>query len=418
MLSQSIYQDLCQYGVKFQDFVEVSNVYMRKRKVRLMRNSLSIRPAKDSQGVVSSKEFLLPILKSQNFHFSLEFEKFSEFSNQGCFVFKSLSGHPFTINGTYSKMSYVERGDVIHLPDSELKFSSFEIDSSKVCEASELSSKIISDDIPVLLEGETGTGKSRMARVIHQRRKMPGNFVHLNIGAIPQTLVESELFGHTKGAFTGAACDKVGAIKKAHKGTLFLDEIDSLSKEMQIKLLLFLDDHSFSPIGGYQPEKVSTKVIFASGRPLADMVETGRLRKDFFYRVTCAHQIKLKPLRHDPLKITEFCQAFALKHRLVITKPLLDFYTQFPWPGNYRQLSSHLKKKQSLTKGNKLILNEEDRLLEDEKMRIVEPEQIVSMNALKKSYAGRVLRMCANNYSQASKQLEMTPRTLKNLLKN
>ncbi len=210
-----------------------------------------------------------------------------------------------------------------------------------------LSQKAAKSPIPVMIEGETGTGKELIARVIQgmsDRATKP--FVTVNCGAIPANLVESTLFGHKKGAFTGAVADHAGKFVEAHGGTLFLDEIGELPLEAQAKLLRALQQGEIEPIGSSKIERVNVRVISATNRRLMALAQTGEFREDLYYRLN-VFPIYLPPLRERPedveLLTSHFIARFAAeagKRIAGISAGALDMLTAYNWPGNIRQLEN------------------------------------------------------------------------------
>ncbi len=199
----------------------------------------------------------------------------------------------------------------------------------------------------VLITGESGTGKELVARAIHEaslRREQP--FVSINCGAFPETLLESELFGYLKGAFTGAESNRKGIIESAHGGTLFLDEIGETSTGMQVKLLRVLQERSVRPLGGTTDVSVDVRLIASTNRDLKKMVANGEFREDFFYRVSVI-PIHVPPLRERPSDIEPLARHFLHKFALQMSKPLSDFDVEalealhrWSWPGNVRELEN------------------------------------------------------------------------------
>ncbi len=197
----------------------------------------------------------------------------------------------------------------------------------------------------ILITGETGTGKDKIAETIH-RNSSRGKyqFVKINCGALPAELLESELFGHVKGAFTGAVRDKAGMFKMADKGTIFLTEIGDMPLSLQVKLLSVLDDRSFYPVGGERKEKVDVRVIAATHRSLRDQVERGAFREDLFYRLNVLH-IHLPPLREREGDIRFLLDYFLQDYAVRLSKDVQTFsesalqhLLQYPYPGNIREL--------------------------------------------------------------------------------
>ena len=220
----------------------------------------------------------------------------------------------------------------------------------------ELVKKVALCDTTILIEGETGTGKELVAKAIHQlggRRTC--NFLAHNCGATPDTLIESELFGHVRGAFTGAVQDKKGLFEVADGGTFFLDEIADISSMMQIKLLRVLQEREFRRVGGTQPRKVDVRVIAATNRDLLGEVAQGRFRRDLYYRLGVI-KLKLPPLRErreDILPLVEHFLAMQA-HRIgassiVLHENALEALMNYDWPGNVRELENEIERAVALT---------------------------------------------------------------------
>ncbi len=203
----------------------------------------------------------------------------------------------------------------------------------------------------VLITGESGTGKSLIARAIHDRssrRKAP--FVEIHCGSIPETLLESELFGHVRGAFTGAATDKIGRFQAADTGTIFIDEINSASPGMQLKLLRMLQERKFEPVGSTKTIEVDTRVILASNQALEPLVESGQFRTDLYYRINVVH-IDIPPLRDRssdiPLLVRGFLEKMSARHGKVITgitDEALAVLQRHDYPGNVRELENIIER--------------------------------------------------------------------------
>jgi two-component system response regulator PilR (NtrC family) len=199
----------------------------------------------------------------------------------------------------------------------------------------------------VLITGESGTGKELVARAIHEaslRRERP--FVSINCGAFPETLLESELFGYLKGAFTGADANRKGIIESAHGGTLFLDEIGETSPTMQVKLLRVLQERRVRPLGGSTDISVDVRLIASTNRDLKRMVAAGEFREDFYYRISVI-PVHVPPLRERPDDIGPLARNFLRKFGLQMGKGVLDFdrdvqgvLERYPWPGNIRELEN------------------------------------------------------------------------------
>ncbi|PIE65108.1 MAG: sigma-54-dependent Fis family transcriptional regulator [Desulfobacterales bacterium] len=216
-------------------------------------------------------------------------------------------------------------------------------------------------DASVIITGETGTGKDRIAEIIHKRStraRFP--FVKINCGALPAGLLESELFGHVKGAFTGATRNKQGMFELAHHGTLFLTEIGDMPLPLQVKLLSVLDDREFVPVGGEQKVKVDVRIIAATHRPLREQIQNNAFREDLFYRLHVLH-LHLPPIRErdDDIRalLDHFLQRFAkaLGKRLVgFTPEAMQVLMRYHYPGNIRELSNIVEYVVNLCKKKKI----------------------------------------------------------------
>jgi DNA-binding NtrC family response regulator len=225
----------------------------------------------------------------------------------------------------------------------------------------------------VLMSGESGVGKSLIAGAIHQaspRKDKP--YVELSCGSIPETLLESELFGHVKGAFTGAHADKAGRFLAADGGTLFLDEINSASPGMQLKLLRVLQERKFEPVGSNQTIEVDVRVVLASNQPLEDLVASGAFRQDLYYRINVV-KIEVPPLRDRVGDIAVLAERFLDERGRELGKTFagfspeaMDALRRYPFPGNVRELSNIVERAAVLSRGQTIVL-------EDLPPQVVEP---------------------------------------------
>lgn len=229
--------------------------------------------------------------------------------------------------------------------------SEFVGSTQKMKEVFNLIFKLCKVDTTVLIRGENGTGKELVAKAIHYNStRKTGAFVAINCGAIPETLMESELFGHEKGAFTGAVERKIGRFQAANNGTLFLDEIGELRPEMQVKLLRVLQDKKFTPVGGTREVKTNTRIIAATNRNLEKMMEEGDFREDLFYRLNVM-PIFMPPLRDRSEDIPALAQHFIKKfskghgqHIQGISPEALQLLSSYRWPGNIRELENTIER--------------------------------------------------------------------------
>jgi transcriptional regulator with GAF, ATPase, and Fis domain len=218
-------------------------------------------------------------------------------------------------------------------------------DNPRLLDALEVAEKAAPTDLPVLVDGESGTGKELMAKVIHANgARADKPYISVNCGAIPESLIESELFGHKRGAFTGAATDRKGKFESAHKGTIFLDEIGELPLQGQVKLLRVLQSHEIQRVGSDEVTNVDARIVAATNKNLRRLIELGQFREDLFYRLSVIH-VTLPPLRERkdeiPLLLAYYGDeaAEALKRRpLAMTPRLRAFLLDYAYPGNIREL--------------------------------------------------------------------------------
>lgn len=211
--------------------------------------------------------------------------------------------------------------------------------------------KFAATNVPLLIQGESGTGKGVLARYIHSKSSVStGPFVNVNCAAIPGTLLESELFGYEKGAFTGAYASKPGRVELAHLGTLFLDGIDEIDQPLQAKLLQLLQDAQFSRIGGAEDISVQIRVICATSRPLEHEIAAGRFRADLYYRINVA-RAELPTLRSRvedvPQLVMHFYERHCKRHKSAagpISPMLMKLFERHSWPGNIRELENLMER--------------------------------------------------------------------------
>jgi two-component system, NtrC family, response regulator len=234
--------------------------------------------------------------------------------------------------------------------------------SSAMCEVFDLVRKVAKTDLPVLITGETGTGKELTARAIHEQSlRKQGPFVPINCGAIPETLLESELFGHEQGAFTGAVRRKKGRLEGAAGGTLLLDEAGDLLSSLQVKLLRFLQEGTFERVGGEETLHVDARIIGATNVDLKAAIEKNRFREDLYYRLGVL-QIHLPPLRErgeDTLLMAmRFLRYAADSNRRAIwgyTSEALQALRSYHWPGNVRELSNRVRRAVIMAEGREIM---------------------------------------------------------------
>lgn len=292
----------------------------------------------------------------------------------------------------------------------------------------DLLEKVIDTSTTVFIQGETGTGKELIAKVVHYsgpRKDKP--FVAENCSALSESLLESELFGHVKGAFTGAISDKKGLFEEAHGGTVFLDEIGEMSAAMQVKLLRVLQEGQLRPVGGSKSRKIDVRLIAATNRDLEEEVKKGRFRDDLFYRVH-VFPIRLPPLRDRredvPLLIEHFRKKFAksLEGRTPRISPrAVDLLSRYDWPGNVRELENEIERAMTLAAAEKEI--REEHLSEKVKgtsekaivLEGVEEGKLLEVTeAIEKRMIRRALEKTGGNRTQAARALGLTRQGLHN----
>jgi len=220
-------------------------------------------------------------------------------------------------------------------------------------------------EVPVLIEGETGTGKELVARAIHYRsRRRDQPYVPVNCGSLPDTLIENELFGHRRGAFTDARDDQAGLVALAGRGTLLLDEVDTLTLRGQAALLRFLQDQSYRPLGGRTSASADVRVLAASNRDLAKLTAAGAFRRDLLYRLEVLH-VQVPPLRErrgDALVLAEHFRAVAAERFELPPRPLStqtrDWLDEYAWPGNVRELENLVYRASIMGDGEQLVIGQ------------------------------------------------------------
>jgi DNA-binding NtrC family response regulator len=288
-------------------------------------------------------------------------------------------------------------------------------------------------DVPILILGESGSGKELVAESIHDlSARAKGPFVAVNCGAIPDTLLESELFGAVRGAFTDARQDRRGALSRADGGTLFLDEIGDISPAFQVKLLRFLQDGSVTPLGAEKSHRVSVRVLAATHRDLKSLVAEGKFREDLYYRLA-AYEIQVPPLRERvsdiPLLVDHFRRRVAAEmHVDTVPGPsqaLLDVFAGHPWPGNVRELEQVIRRT-VIDAGSLLDARAAQRALASIAPRTAAPraaedaepdEELGSLDDAERSHIMNVLRATAGNQTQAAFILGIERKTLARKMK-
>lgn len=276
--------------------------------------------------------------------------------------------------------------------------------------------KVAPTDVSVLIEGETGTGKELVAREIHNRSpRHKGPFVTINSGAIPENLLESELFGHVRGAFTGAVSTRIGKFQAANGGTLFLDEIGEMPVALQVKLLRALQERRVTKVGDTRSESVDIRVVAATNKDLLKAIEAGEFREDLYYRLNVV-TLHLPPLRKRgddvvliaKFLITKYATQFSVANRRLSPSAVIAT-KKHPWPGNIRELENRLKK--SVILADKATISPEDLDLL--------PDDLPSIKSLAKAredwqrgYINEILALNNGNRTKTARDLDVDPRTI------
>lgn len=308
--------------------------------------------------------------------------------------------------------------------DQKYGFESIIGRSKALLRVLEMTSRVAQTDSIVLIRGETGTGKELLAKAIHQNsRRKNGPFVTINCGAIPATLLESELFGHVKGSFTGATASKKGKVEAAEGGTLFLDEIGELPLDLQMKLLRLIQQGEIEKIGATEASKVDVRIIAATHRNLQAMIEDGTFREDLYYRLAVI-PLELPPLRERLEDIPELGQQLFLKSKQKHGRPdlqmpdsLLARFSNYGWPGNVRELENVIERLVVLAVGARIS---EDDLPEFLKREGPAPGSIqldlspegISLDAVEKDLILKALAKFDWNQTQAARYLDISRRAL------
>ncbi|MES9972292.1 MAG: sigma-54 dependent transcriptional regulator [Candidatus Thiodiazotropha sp.] len=281
-------------------------------------------------------------------------------------------------------------------------------------------------DATVLVTGESGTGKELLAQALHQNsRRRDKSFITVNCAALPTQLAESELFGHRKGAFTGASSDSIGKVQAANGGTLFLDEIGELPLAVQAKLLRFLETGECQTVGRANNQRVDVRVIAATNRDLTQLIDEGRFRRDLFYRLHVV-PLELPPLRQRPgdiqLLLTGLTGELAASYKLrppLYSKAVVKLLNSYNWPGNVRELKNFSERMLILFSGRKVEvenLPQEFRTTASSQdhasNRFLLPDQGLNMDELEASLIKQALVKTFGNRSKAARMLGLSRDTL------
>jgi transcriptional regulator with GAF, ATPase, and Fis domain len=298
----------------------------------------------------------------------------------------------------------------------QLRFGSIIGSSPAMVELFKKVEKVATTDISILITGETGTGKELIAREIHQRSaRAKGPFVTINCGAIPESLLESELFGHVKGSFTGAVATRPGKFHAADGGTLFLDEIGEMPLALQVKILRALQEHVVVRVGDTRPEHVDIRIIAATNKEVEEEIKNGRFREDLFYRLNVVN-LHLPPLRDRGEDVVVIAKYFL--HRFSdeyggrikgFTPNAVIAMRRYGWPGNIRELENRLKK--AVVLADKALLGPEDLDLHEGNLPPILPLGD-AIEQYRRTYINEILELNRGNRTKTARDLGVDPRTI------
>jgi transcriptional regulator with GAF, ATPase, and Fis domain len=352
------------------------------------------------------------------------------------------------LDGAEIKEAYIRAGSIIMAGAAELKFTPFEerIEilpsdkevlgpmtgrSTQMREIFGLIERIAPTDATVLIEGETGTGKDMIARTLHQlSRRAQGPFIVVDCGAVAGTLIESELFGHEKGAFTGATATRQGAFELASTGTVFLDELGELSLDLQPKLLRVIEQRELRRVGGSKTLKVDLRILAATRKDLRSEVEKGKFREDLYFRLNVVPIVAppLRDRREDiPLMVEQFLQQLAPDEEVALAEPTMAALMAHDWPGNVRELRNVIERAIALgSDPGSLVAPLGDRPLQSARTAI--PTEFTAglpfrdekerwNEQFERRYLVWLLRRADGNISKAARDADMDRKYLHKLLK-
>ncbi len=294
--------------------------------------------------------------------------------------------------------------------------------SPKLFQNCRMVERVAGANVAVLITGESGTGKEMFARGVHDCSPRAGKaFVAINSAAIPENLLESELFGHEKGSFTGAVKQTIGKVEQAHQGTLFLDEIGDMPLNLQVKLLRFLQTRSIERVGGRKPIEVNVRVVSATNRDLAAMIKDGSFREDLFYRLNEV-AIHIPPLRERPGDAVLLTKYFLARYAKEFARPIkglsgdaLAAVTNHPWPGNVREVENRVKRAVLMADGRMISSLDLDLATDGDA-----PAPLTLRQARDQAEfvaVSRALSLADNNISSAAQMLEVSRPTLYGLMR-
>ncbi|MBI3988432.1 MAG: sigma 54-interacting transcriptional regulator [candidate division NC10 bacterium] len=298
-------------------------------------------------------------------------------------------------------------------------FSALIAASSSMREVLRLASQVARTDATILIQGESGTGKEVLARALHEESHQKGGpFIKVDCAALPETLLENELFGHEKGAFTDAFAKKLGRLELAHEGTLFLDEVGGMSPPLQAKILRVLEERAFERVGGTETIRVDVRIIAATNRNLKEALRENRFREDLYFRLN-VFPLRLPPLRRRREDISLLAKTFlahyARKYEKAVrglNQEAFGLLLRYPWPGNVRELEHTIERAVLLSEGP--ILGPEDLGLDLLAVGLEDSaeDEGMTLSELEREYIKRVLRKVRGHKGRAAKILGINRKTL------
>ncbi|RUM87599.1 MAG: sigma-54-dependent Fis family transcriptional regulator [Thermodesulfatator sp.] len=329
-------------------------------------------------------------------------------------VARALEKKRLTLENIYLKRALAEK-------EGQVEFIGKSPAIRRVLEQAEMAAQT---DSTVLLTGESGTGKGLLARLIHRMSpRAEGPFVAVDCGTLVSTLFESELFGHVRGAFTGATHHKIGKFELANGGTIFFDEIGNISLDIQAKLLKAVEEKEISPLGSHRLVRVDVRILAATNKDLRKEVREGRFREDLYFRlnVISIHLPPLRERREDiPLLAQYFLRRYAQKHRKpveALAPEVLEIFQRYPWPGNVRELENTIER--LVVFARKSVIGPEDLYFAgfESQTPDLTLEEDLPLEEVEKRHVLRVLRACQGNKTLAAQKLGIDRKTLREKLK-
>jgi len=297
--------------------------------------------------------------------------------------------------------------------------------SPKMRHVVDLAKRVAKVDATVLITGESGVGKERVARLLHdESTRASGPFIAVNCGAISETLLESELFGHARGAFTGAASDRPGLFEAANRGTLLLDEIGEISAGMQVKLLRVLQEREIRRVGENQSRSVNVRVVAATNRDLGHAVAAGTFRQDLYYRLKVI-ELHVPPLRDRREDILPLARVLLADAAIRMTRSITgiapraaDQLLRYEWPGNVRELENAMERAVALARGSRAVLEDlPEEIRQAFPKPLIDKGKVKPLKEFEKDYILAVLKLNGGNQTRTAKQLRIGSATLYRRLK-